>query len=152
MAENKTQRNNASVSKFLSTIPNPERQRDAKALNALIRKATGEKPAMWGTNIVGYGQILYEGSRGRTVDWCPIGFAPRKDALVVYLMYALRANAKLLANLGPHKIGGGCLYIRHLDQIDTAVLTRLVKASDKFNRQHTKGVSTRKKIRTRVQS
>jgi hypothetical protein len=57
MAENKTQRTKASVADFLAAIPDPHRQRDAKALAALIRKATGEKPALWGSSIVGYGQM-----------------------------------------------------------------------------------------------
>ena len=143
MAEIKTQRTKASVAEFLSAIKDPQRQRDAKALAALMRKATGERPAMWGTAIVGYGQCTYEGSRGRTVDWFPVGFSPRKEALVLYLMGGLKANAKLLAKLGPHKVGGGCLYVKRFDEVDTSVLTRIIKSSDKGNRELTKGVSTR---------
>ena len=55
MAENKTQRTTASVAAFIAAIADPQRQRDAKALAALMRKATGERPAMWGASIVGYG-------------------------------------------------------------------------------------------------
>jgi len=135
MVENKTQRTNASVAAFLGAIPDPHRQRDAKALASLIRKATGERPAMWGSSIVGYGQMTYEGSKGRTVDWFPVGFAPRKAALVLYLMGGLKVNANLLAELGPHKVGGGCLYLPRLEEIDTKVLTRLIRLSDKGNRQ-----------------
>jgi hypothetical protein len=135
MAENKTQRTKASVAAFLGAISDPHRQRDAKALASLIRKATGERPAMWGSSIVGYGQVIYEGSNGRTVDWFPVGFAPRKAALVLYLMGGLKVHANLLAELGPHKVGGGCLYLPRLEEIDTKVLTRLIRLSDKGNRQ-----------------
>jgi hypothetical protein len=135
MAENKTQRTNASVAAFLAAIPDPHRQRDAQTLAALIRKTTGAKPAMWGSSIVGYGQMTYHGSNGRAVDWFPVGFSPRKAALVLYLMGALKANASLLAELGPHKVGGGCLYLPRLEEIDTKVLTRLIKVSHKANRQ-----------------
>lgn len=138
MAENKTQRTKASVAAFLAAIPDPQRQRDARALAALIRKATGEPPAMWGSSIVGYGQTTYQGSRGRTVDWFPVGFSPRKAALVLYLMGGLKANASLLAKLGPHKVGGGCLYLPRLEGVDTKVLARLIKLSHKKNRQVTK--------------
>ena len=138
MAENKTQRTNASVAAFLAAIPDPQRQRDARVLAALIRKATGEPPAMWGSSIVGYGQTTYQGSRGRTVDWFPVGFSPRKAALVLYLMGGLKANARLLADLGPHKVGGGCLYLPRLEEIDTKVLARLIKLSHKGNRQVTR--------------
>jgi hypothetical protein len=135
MAENKTQRTNASVAAFLAAIPDPSRQRDAKALATLIRKATGERPAMWGSSIVGYGQMTYHGSNGRAVDWFPIGFSPRKAALVLYLMGGLKANASLLAELGPHKVGGGCLYLSRFAEIDTRVLARLIKLSHKGNRR-----------------
>ena len=145
MRENKTQRTTASVAAFLAAIKPPQRQQDAKALAALIRKATGEQPAMWGTSIVGYGQTTYQGRSG-TVDWFPVGFSPRKAALVVYLMGGLKANADLLAELGPHTVGGGCLYLPRLEEIDTKVLTRLIKLSHKRNRRMAKQAS---KTRTR---
>ena len=126
MAENKTQRTTASVAAFLAAIADPVRRRDAKALAALIRKATGERPAMWGSSIVGYGQTTYHGRTG-SVDWFPVGFSSRKAALVVYLLGGLRANAGLLKDLGPHKVGGGCLYLPRFKEIDTKVLTRLIK-------------------------
>ena len=132
----------ASVAAFLAGIPDPHRRRDAKALAAVIRKATGERPAMWGSSIVGYGQTTYHGSNGRAVDWFPVGFSPRKAALVLYLMGGLKAHGDLLAELGPHKVGGGCLYLPRLEEVDTKVLTRLIKLSHKRNRQLTKRVSS----------
>ena len=133
MTENKTQRTTASVAGFLAAIADPQRQRDAKVLAALMRKATGERPAMWGTSIIGYGQTTYQGRSG-TIDWFPVGFSPRKAALVVYLMGGLKANASLLTELGPHRIGGGCLYLRRLEENDTKVLARLIKRSYNRNR------------------
>jgi uncharacterized protein DUF1801 len=141
MAQNRTQRTTASVAAFLAAIDDPERRRDAKALAALIRKATGETPAMWGSSIVGYGHATYQGRSG-TADWFPVGFSPRKAALTVYLMGGLKANAGLLPELGPHKVGAGCLYLRRLEEIDTRVLTRLIKLSHKGNRRVAKQVST----------
>ena len=137
MAENKTQRTTARVAAFLAAIDDPQRRRDAKILAALMRKATGETPAMWGSSIIGYGQTTFQGRTGR-VEWFPVGFSPRKAALVVYLMGGLQANADLLTDLGPHKVGGGCLYLRRLEGIDTKVLTRLIKRSHQGNRRATK--------------
>ena len=71
------------------------------------------------------------------------GFPPRKAAPVLYLMGGLKANANLLAELGPHKVGGGCLYLPRFEEVDTKVLTRLVKQSHKGNRQVTRRVSTK---------
>ena len=149
MAQNKTQRTTASVAAFLAAIDDPQRQRDAKTLAALIRNATGETPAMWGSSIVGYGQATYQGRSG-TVDWFPVGFSPRKAALAVYLMGGLKATAGLLKELGPHKVGGGCLYLRRLEEIDTKVLTRLIKLSHKGNRRVAKQVSARATRRKRA--
>jgi len=149
MAENKTQRTTASVAAFLAAINDPHRQRDARALAALMRKATGETPAMWGSSIVGYGQTTYQGRSG-TVDWFPVGFSPRKAALVVYLMGGLKANAALLTELGPHRVGGGCLYLRRLDGIDSKVLTRLITLSHKRNRRISKQVSAKATPRKRT--
>jgi hypothetical protein len=134
MAVNKTQRTNASVAAFLAAIPDPDRRHDAKALATLIRRATGERPAMWGSSIVGYGKMTYQGSGGRSVDWFPVGFSPRKAALVLYLMGGLKAHAKLLADLGPHKVGGGCLYLTRFRELDVGVLARLVTQSYKTDR------------------
>jgi hypothetical protein len=143
MAPNKTQRTKASVAAFLAAIPDPHRKRDAKALAVLIRKTTGERPAMWGSSIVGYGHVTYHGRRGGAVDWFPVGFSPRKAALVLYLMGGLKAKGDLLAELGPHKVGGGCLYLPRLEGIDTKVLARLIRLSHTGSRQLTKRVSTR---------
>jgi uncharacterized protein DUF1801 len=137
MAELKTKRTKASVSAFLAGIPDPGERKDAKALAALIRKVTGKPPAMWGTSIVGHGEMTYTGSGGRTVDWFPVGFSPRKAALTLYLMGGLTAHADLLKRLGRHKIGGGCLYLPGLADLDTAVLGRLIAASYALNSKET---------------
>src|ERR1051325_213273 len=111
MAENKTQRTNASVAAFLATIPEPTRRKETKDIVALIRKLTGDKPAMWGTSIIGFGDWSYAGRNGKAVAWFPIGLSPRKAALTLYIAGGLKPHAALLKNLGPHKVGGGCLYL-----------------------------------------
>lgn len=137
MADLKTQRTTASVSAFLAGIPDPLQRKDAKALAALLRKVTREAPAMWGSSIVGYGAMTYTGSHGRTVDWFPVGFSPRKAALTLYLMDGLTSHAALLKSLGRHKVGGGCLYLPRLADVDTAVLARLIAASYALNTKET---------------
>lgn len=133
MAENKTQRTKASVAAFLAAIPDPEQRTEAKALAALMKKVTGRSPAMWGTSIVGYGDTTYTGSGGRTVDWFPVGFSPRKAALTVYLMGGIRHDADLVKRLGRHKVGGGCLYLPTLEGVDLKVLGQLIAKSYKRN-------------------
>jgi hypothetical protein len=126
MAENKTQRTQASVADFLAAIEDETRRKDAQALDRLMREVTGEKPAMWGPAIVGYGRRTLTYDSGRTLNWMRVGFSPRKAALALYLTGDIAAHADLTAKLGKHGTGKGCLYIKKLADVDPAVLRRLV--------------------------
>lgn len=121
MAEPKTQRTKASVAAFIAAIENEQRRKDAKTLDKIFRAVTGERPAMWGPSIVGYG--MYESNTG---EWPRLGFSPRKANLVLYIMPGFKEAAPLLKKLGKHKIGGSCLYLNKLADVDEAVLTQLV--------------------------
>lgn len=123
MPEPKTQRTKASVAKFIAAVKNEQRRKDAKAVDAMLREITGEKPAMWGPSIIGYGE--YEGATG---TWPRMGFSPRKANLVLYLMDGYE-NEPLMKKLGKHKTGRSCLYINKLDDVDEAVLRQLALKS-----------------------
>lgn len=56
-------------------------------------------------------------------------FAPRKAASTVYLPDGVGAHEDVLARLGPHTTGVGCLYLKDLEQVDLAVLEELVRRS-----------------------
>lgn len=58
-----------------------------------------------------------------------VGFAPRKQALTLYLMDGLDDRTDLLARLGTHTTGKACLYIKRRDDVDTDVLRELVQVS-----------------------
>ena len=121
MAEPKTKPTKASVVQFIAALEHEGRRKDAKAIDKLLRDVTGEKPVMWGTSIVGYG--AYESRSG---DWPIVGFAPRKSALVLYLMGAFKGRDALMKKLGKHKAGKGCVYITNLADVDQAVLRDLI--------------------------
>lgn len=133
MAELKTKATRASVSAFLETIPDANRRRDCKALVRMMKKATKARPKMWGASIVGFGDVHYRYASGREIDWFRAGFSPRKDALTLYLTSGAgwRNQADLMAKLGKHKTGKGCLYIKQLSDIDVKVLERLIGRSVK---------------------
>jgi len=128
MATNKTKPTKVSAAKFIAAIPDKTMRSDAKALVALMRSATGEQPTMWGPSIVGFGSYHYKYDSGREGDMPVVSFSPRKAATVVYLA-GLRSSGALLAKLGKHSTGGGCLYIKKLADVDTAVLEKLVAKS-----------------------
>ena len=129
MSTPKTQRTKASVAAFLNNIEDPDQRRDAKAVHKLMRAVTGEKGAMWGTAIVGYGSHCYQYANGRSAEWMLTGFSPRQKALSLYIMSGLAKHNSLLKKLGKHKTGKACLYIKRLEDIDLAVLRKLVEAS-----------------------
>ena len=49
-----------------------------------MEKATGDKPKMWGTAIIGFGNTLLKYDSGRELEWFKIGFSPRKANLTLY--------------------------------------------------------------------
>jgi hypothetical protein len=125
MAELKTTRTEASVPEFLAAVPDPRRRADAEALCALMTEATGVPPALWGPSIVGFGTYRYRYASGREGDWPPVSFAPRRQALTLYLTDIDR-YADLLGRLGPHKLSGSCVHLKRLADVDEAVLRDLV--------------------------
>lgn len=129
-AEPKTRPTAASVADFLDAVEHPGRREDGKVIAALMSEVTGEPPVMWGPSIVGFGSY-----RGQTGDWPIIGFSPRKANLVLYMMRGFRDSADLLARLGKHSTGGGCLYLSRLDGVDMAVLRTLCKESVAWMRE-----------------
>ena len=129
MAQNKTTETKLSVTAFLNSIENPVRRRDAKAVAKLMRSVSGYKAKMWGSSIVGYGNYHYQYASGREGDFMRVGFSPRKQNLVLYIISGFKTKEKLLKNLGKHSIGKSCLYVNKLEDIDLDVLTELIKDS-----------------------
>ena len=129
MAENKTKPTKLSVAAFIDTLTDPARRADAKALVKLMQSAAGEKPKMWGPSIIGFGSYHYTYESGREGDMPVIAFSPRKSATVMYGMIDFGEAAALLAKLGKHTTGKGCLYIRKLADVDQDVLETLMVKS-----------------------
>lgn len=129
MAENKTQPTTASVAAHLNAIADPDRRRDAKQLARLLREVTGTRPAMWGPTIVGFGSYDYTYASGRTGTSCVLGFASRTQELVLYGLRGAEDREQLLARLGPHREGKGCVYVKRLADLDLDVLRTLAASA-----------------------
>ena len=126
MAENKTKPTKLSVAAFISGLTDQARRADAKTLVKLMQNASGEKPQMWGPSIIGFGSYHYTYDSGREGDMPLVGFSPRKAATVLYGMGEGKA---LLAKLGKHTTGKGCVYIKNLADVDQQVLAAMVAKS-----------------------
>jgi hypothetical protein len=125
----KTRPGKESVAAFLAGISDEQQRADALELVAMMRAATGCEPVLWGGNIVGFDTYHYRYESGREGEWPLVGFAPRKQALSLYIMPGFDDYAALLSRLGKHSTGKSCLYIKRLGDVDRDVLTRLVEAS-----------------------
>jgi hypothetical protein len=123
----KTQVTQASSKQFLAQIKDKQKQADAQELVKIMQEATGEEPVMWGSAIVGFGKSQIKYADGRVLDWFPVGFSPRKQYFALYGLQPKKQGA-LLKKLGKHKIGGGCLYINSVADVDKKVLKQLIEA------------------------
>lgn len=126
MGELKTRRTATSVDDFIGGITDEGRRQDCLTLLGLMKSATGEAPEVWSSGAIGFGTYHYKSSSGQEGDWFPVGFASRKAAITVYLGVELSELAGLLARLGKHTTGKGCIYIKRLSDVDLAVLEELV--------------------------
>ncbi|HRD29668.1 MAG TPA: DUF1801 domain-containing protein [Caulobacter sp.] len=128
--EPKTRPTDVPVADFIAAVEHPGRREDAGVIAALMAEVTGLDPVMWGPSIVGFGSY-----RGPTGDWPVIAFSPRKANLVLYIMKGFKESGDLLARLGKHRTGGGCLYLNRLDGVDMGVLRTLCAESVAWMRE-----------------
>jgi hypothetical protein len=127
MAENKTKPTQLSVSAFIKTIADETQRADATALVKIMQSATGKKPKMWGSSIIGFGSYHYTYDSGREGDMPIVGFSPRKAATVLYIGLGSGGSDAQLAKLGKHTTGKGCLYIKKLADVEAKVLESLIQ-------------------------
>ena len=130
-AKNKTQETEASVEDFLNAIEDETVRNDCKVISKMMSKATNAEPKMWGASIVGFGLRHIKSAAGREVDWCIIGFSPRKANISLYMSLGTGWNNDLLAKLGKHKTGLGCLYVKKLSDVDVEILEEMIINSAK---------------------
>lgn len=122
MAQGRTKATDSSVDAHLASVENGSVRADCLALARLMATWTKERPKMWGPTIVGFGSYHYKYDSGREGDSCATGFAARKNEIAIYLVVQSADQPELLAQLGRHKMGKSCLYIRRLAEIDTGIL------------------------------
>jgi len=130
----------ASVAAFLAALADSQQRADSGVVLDMMRAATGCEPVMWGGSIVGFDRYHYRYDSGREGDMPIVGFSPRKQSLVLYIMPGFADHEALLAQLGKHSTGKSCLYVKRLADVDRGVLERLVRGSvEEMRRRHRAG-------------
>jgi len=126
MAETKTKATNASVTEYISSRASAQQLEDCQQLITLLSEVTGQSATMWGPSIVGFGRYKYTYDSGHSGEAPLSGFAIRGRDIVIYLLAEGPEQEQLLQQLGKHKMGKACLYIKRLADLDIVTLKRLV--------------------------
>ncbi len=132
MADIKTKPTDADVLEFINSFADTEQKRkDSFELIKIMQDFTGCEPKMWGSSIIGFDQYHYKSEKSKQEgDWPILGFSPRKAAISLYV-YSEQGK-ELLNDLGKFKMGKGCIYVKKLSDIDTAVLVKLMNETVTF--------------------
>ena len=115
------------VANLIEEIPDPRRRKDATLLTDLIATITSEEPRVWNANTIGFGEYHYRYKTGQEGEFFKVGFSPRKDRLTLYIMSGLRGFEDILERLGPHQVGKSTVHIRWLSDVESDVLTELIR-------------------------
>lgn len=132
----KTKENDEDVEAFIASVADPQQRDDCRALIKLLQQITKHPPKMWGASIVGFGSYHYKYASGREGDWFVAGFSPRKGSLSIYVMSGFSHFEDELAQLGKHKLGKCCLYLKRLEDADPKVLKSMLRDSVKYMKKH----------------
>jgi len=126
----KTTETTKSVSSFVKSIEDKQRQKDCLAIIGIMEKQTGFDARMWGPSIIGFGSYHYKYESGHEGDAPLVGFSPRKTEFALYIAN-FDGKEELLKKLGKHKTAKSCVYIKKLEDIDIEVLKKLTTGSVK---------------------
>lgn len=133
LAQIKTKETKASVEDFINSVKDEAKRKNSFTILKMMQKASKEKPKMWGSSMIGFGNKIYKSpATGREVEWFKIGFSPRKTNISLHLVLDIKKHSAELKKLGKHKTGVGCLYINKLDDVDVKVLEKLINTAAKI--------------------
>jgi hypothetical protein len=130
MAELKSKKTEDSVEDYIAALSNEQQRKDSLDLLKMMKKIMKTEPKLWSQGAIGFGEFKYSQKGKKQLNsWYLTGFSPRKDNISVMLMAGFGHNQDLLKKLGKHKTGGGCLYIKSLQDVDKKVLEELIKTN-----------------------
>ena len=129
MTNNKTTQTESSVADYLAGISIDQRRSDCTELVSILSNQTGYDAKMWGTSIIGFGSYHYVYDSGHEGDAPMVGLSSRANAITLYIMCGIEGMEEKMKNLGKCKHGKGCIYIKTLNDIDTAVLRQMILMS-----------------------
>lgn len=128
-AKLKTKETSVAPKDFIHTVQDEQQRQDSLVILKMMEDATKFKPKMWGSSIIGCGDVHLKYESGRELDWFNIGFSPRKGQITLYLINGSDEQQKYLDILGKFTTGKGCLYIKRLSDVNLDVLKDLIQVT-----------------------
>ncbi|MBT8448499.1 MAG: DUF1801 domain-containing protein [Gammaproteobacteria bacterium] len=120
----KTEQN---VLDYIESLASESDREQALDLLKIFESATGMTGRMWGASIIGFGEYSYHRANGAEGTYLATGFSMRKSGPTLYIMPGYQDYSDILKDLGEHKLGKSCLYLKRLSDVDTKVLTKIIK-------------------------
>ena len=137
MAKTKTTYTGKDVIDFVNTYVDKDLKKvDSFQLIELMQEWSGEEPKMWGPTIIGFGNYHYKYASGHEGDAPFIAFSPRKAAFSLYVYSPTEKSKALLDELGKHKMGKSCIYVKKLSDIHIDTLYEICKESIAYINEH----------------
>jgi len=113
---------------YINLIEEPRRS-EIKKLHEFIRECVPQFPPYIEVGMIGYGRYHYKYASGREGDWALIALASQKNYISVYVCASdgkQYVAEKYKAKLPKASIGKSCIRFRKFENIDFAVLRRII--------------------------
>lgn len=105
----------------------PEKREEAVHLDSIFRDVTGWSPRLW-RKTIGYGAYHYRTPSGLEGDCFATGFNMRARDISLHILPGYSEYPDIASQLGPHKRGKSCWYVKSLESVDQAALRNLILA------------------------
>jgi len=123
----KTIKNSMPVETLLEQYPEATKNTLKLVVN-YVQKLTGNKPTIWGKDIIGFGEMTYSNTKVKDQPYFKIGLRQANKHITLYLN-AYRPDLMTFADDHGINHGMGCFHIKKahekLDQINTFITLSL---------------------------
>jgi hypothetical protein len=127
MDQAKTKPQDTDIETYLGHVL-PERQDEAQLLVQMFGKVTGFSARIWAGRMVGFGRYEYRYETGNSGQALASGFAIGRAEISIYIMPGYGDYGHILKDIGKHRLGKSCLYLRRLSDANPDALRALIRA------------------------
>ena len=127
MDQAKTKPQDTDIETYLGQVL-PARQAEARQLVQVFGEVTGFPARIWAGRMVGFGRYEYRYETGHSGQALATGFALGRAEISIYILPGYTDFGHILKDLGKHRLGKSCLYLRRLPDANPIALRALIRA------------------------